>query len=197
MTSRLALGTVQFGLNYGVANRLGQVSRLDSLSILSMARKHKMMTIDTAINYGDSELCLGEAGAKEFQVVTKLPSIPEDCSNILGWVSEQVAASLQRLNIDRLHGLLLHNPSQLFGNQANEIIRALRLIKESGLVEKVGVSIYSPEDLNHISRIFKLDIVQAPLNLIDRRLVHSGWLNVFMMLMLKYIPDPYFYRACF
>lgn len=177
MSSRLALGTVQFGLAYGVANQGGQVSRADAAAILAAARAGGLDTLDTAIAYGDSETCLGAAGVAGWRVVSKLPTLPNDCPDVAAWVAAQLAGSLGRLGVDCLHGLLLHNPRQLLGPQGAALAAALRAARTDGRVERIGVSIYAPDDLAAIYPVLPPDLVQAPLNLVDRRLVDSGWLQ--------------------
>lgn len=177
MSSRLALGTVQFGLAYGVANQVGQVSRDDAVTILAAARTGGLDTIDTAIAYGDSEACLGAAGVAGWCIVSKLPTLPDDCSDVAGWVAAHIAGSLDRLRVNRLHGLLLHNPRQLLERHGAALAAALRAAREDGLVGRIGVSIYAPDELAAIYPVLPPDLVQAPLNLVDRRLVDSGWLE--------------------
>lgn len=177
MSSRLALGTVQFGLAYGIANQAGQVTRADAAAILAAARAGGLDTLDTAIAYGDSEACLGAAGVAGWRVVSKLPTLPDDCPDVAAWVAAQLAASLGRLGVDRLHGLLLHNPRQLLGAQGTALAAALRAARADGLVGRIGVSIYAPDDLAAIYPVLPPDLVQAPLNLVDRRLAESGWLQ--------------------
>ena len=79
---KLALGTVQFGLDYGITNQRGQVSREDAKEILAFARLHGVDTLDTAIGYGESEICLGDVGVAGFKVITKLPPLPENTQNV-------------------------------------------------------------------------------------------------------------------
>ena len=177
MKSRLALGTVQFGLVYGIANQSGQVKLADAAEILAAARAGGLDTLDTAIAYGDSEACLGAVGVTGWRVVSKLPTLPEDCADVSGWVTKQLEGSLRRLDVDRLYGLLLHNPRQLLGPTGIELAEALRKARDNGQVERIGVSIYSPYDLAAIYSVLQPDLVQAPLNLVDRRLVDSGWLS--------------------
>lgn len=177
ISSRLAIGTVQFGLSYGIANQGGQVSRSDAASILRFAKSSGINTIDTAIAYGDSEACLGEFGVYDLSVITKLPFLPEDCLDVTSWVSNEIYGSLERLGINSLNGLLLHHPNQLFGRLGRELIAALNEVRKNGLVSRIGVSIYAPQELELIYPLFLPDIVQAPLSLVDRRLVSSGWLR--------------------
>jgi len=173
--NKLALGTAQFGLPYGIANQAGQVSREQAGEILSVARESGIDTLDTAIAYGDSEASLGAIGIEGFKLFTKLPALPDDVTDIEGWVEEQMQASLRRLNVDSVYGLLLHRSGNLLG--AMPMVQALERLKAEGLVQKIGVSIYAPQELDAVTRACAIDLVQAPLNLMDRCLVTSGWLQ--------------------
>lgn len=173
---RLALGTVQFGQSYGIANQSGQVSFDEAQAIIRLSRENGMNTLDTAIAYGDSEQRLGVIGVEDWQVVSKLPAIPERCSDICQWVSDTVEESLRRLRIKRLYGLLLHHPQQLLESRGEKLYGALLQLKKNGLVTKIGVSIYDPTELDAVSSRYRLDLIQAPFNVIDRRLIDSGWL---------------------
>ncbi len=175
--NRLALGTVQFGLPYGIANHAGQVTRSEAKAMLELAMKYDMDTIDTAIAYGESETCLGEIGTKGFKVVTKLPSIPDDCANISVWINEQVRASLTRLGVSTVYCVLLHRSEQLLSSKGAEVYRALQQLKNNSQIEKLGVSIYSPSELDALIPNYRLDLVQAPFNIVDQRMHRTGWLQ--------------------
>ena len=99
--SRLALGTAQFGLSYGVANRGGQVDSRAVSAILARAAAAGVDTLDTAVSYGESEAVLGRAGVRGWKVVTKLPGLPPDVRDVAAWVDGQVRGSLDRLGTDR------------------------------------------------------------------------------------------------
>lgn len=174
---KLALGGAQFGLAYGVSNESGQVSRQAAREILGLARVAGVDTIDTAIAYGDSEACLGEIGVDNFKVVTKLPPVPDDIVDVAAWVYDEIKGSLDRLDVARVHGLLLHRADQLLGKHGQALAAALQSARHDGVVAKIGVSIYDPEQIAAIMPVFPPDIVQAPLNLLDRRLVTSGWMQ--------------------
>lgn len=174
---RLALGTVQFGLPYGVANKSGQVSHAEAKLMVRLASENGIDTIDTAIAYGESEKCLGEVGVENFKLVTKLPAIPNGCLDINNWIYEQVSSSLVRLGVGQIYALLLHKSEDLLGPDGPELYRALDSLKEKGLVKKIGVSIYSPNELESLKKDFSFDLIQAPFNLIDQRLLHSGWMK--------------------
>ena len=177
MIERVALGTVQFGLPYGIANRSGQVSEEDAAVILDRAWTRGVDTLDTAISYGVSEERLGRIGVKQWKVVTKLPSAPESRADMMGWVEDSVTGSLKRLGIPKLRGLLLHCPQLLHGDTGDALFQELVSLKDQGLVEKIGISIYHPEELDNLCADYRFDLVQAPFNIVDRRLATSGWLN--------------------
>ncbi|HQS58874.1 MAG: hypothetical protein B7Y56_12610 [Gallionellales bacterium 35-53-114] len=174
---RLALGTVQFGLPYGIANQDGQVTRSVADAMLKHAAANGIDTLDTAIAYGESETCLGEVGTTDFKLVTKLPAVPDGCTDVNSWVIEQMCESLARLGVKEVYGLLLHRSAQLLGNDGKFLYQTLQDLKEAGLVQKIGVSIYSPSELDALIPQYQFDLVQAPFNLVDRRLYSSGWLQ--------------------
>lgn len=174
---KLALGTAQFGLPYGISNQNGQVSRESAKSVISIARSNGIDTIDTAISYGESEACLGEVGLDGFKVITKLPALPDSVVDIGRWTHSQMQASLQRLNAKSVHAVLLHHPQQLSGPKGKALAQAVDQLKAEGVTQKVGVSIYAPSELDGLMNNCTVDLVQAPFNLIDQRLHSSGWLQ--------------------
>lgn len=174
---RLSLGTVQFGMKYGVANEHGQVTPEEASQILSRAKQAGVRALDTATLYGDSEKILGQIGTDGWQISTKLAAVPETATSVYAWMREQLAGSLERLRCDRLHAVLLHRPDQVLGARGPEIVDALRQLKAEGLVAKAGVSAYCPAQLDRLFERAHFDIVQAPCNLLDQRLVRSGWAN--------------------
>jgi aryl-alcohol dehydrogenase-like predicted oxidoreductase len=176
--SKLAIGTAQFGQRYGVANTSGQVSPDAVAAILGVARERGIDTLDTAVSYGVSEACLGQIGVGGWRVVSKLPPLPgDDIDDAASWVDEQVEGSLHRLQCERLDGLLVHRAADLRGSQAAALITALTALRAQGRVAAVGVSIYDPGELDELWPSWQPDIVQAPCNVLDRRLIQSGWLT--------------------
>jgi aryl-alcohol dehydrogenase-like predicted oxidoreductase len=175
LTHKLALGTAQFGLDYGISNAKGQVPLAEAGQIVARARQAGCDTLDTAIAYGNSESCLGQVGVGGWRVVSKLPAFPVDCGDLLDWCLQHVRASLQRLQIPRLDALLLHAPGQLAGSRGDGLFAALLEAKALGLVGRIGASIYSHSELEALIPRFPLELVQAPFNVLDQGLVASGW----------------------
>jgi aryl-alcohol dehydrogenase-like predicted oxidoreductase len=174
---RLALGTVQFGLAYGIANRAGKIGAAEAKQILRLARESGIDTLDTAISYGESEGILGASGVQSFKIITKLPMVPYGVNDVEKWIEHQIEASLIRLQRKSVYCVLLHCSGDLHGESGKKIIRSINQLKTSGVTEKIGISIYDPKELEKAMQVIEIDLVQAPLNLIDRRLETSGWLQ--------------------
>ncbi|NHQ59254.1 aldo/keto reductase [Chlorobium sp. BLA1] len=175
--SRIAIGSAQFGMRYGIANDGGQISREVGQGILRLAAYNGINTIDTAIAYGDSEKRLGEIGVSDWRIVSKLPHLPDDCTDIVQWVTASVSGSMRRLNVSTLDGLLLHRPQQLVEKHGESLFSILQSLKHDGVVGKIGISIYDPSELDMLCSRFQFDLVQAPFNILDRRLIETGWLD--------------------
>ena len=173
MVEKLGIGTAQFGQRYGISNKFGKVPQSEAENILYLAKLNSIDIIDTAISY-NSESCLGNIGVKEYKVVTKLPPVPNGVKNICEWIDVQIKSSLKRLRVNSVYGLLLHNSEDYKNSELREKFKSLKADK---IIHKIGVSIYSPNELNNLPCENEIDIVQAPINLVDQRLVDSGWLK--------------------
>lgn len=166
---RLALGTVQFGLAYGISNSAGEVADDELDTILALARQLGVDTLDTAQAYGNAEARLGNRHTADFQLVNKLaPGIQAT------EVATSVTSSLQQLGRTRLDGLLLHRSQ----DASPALFEALATLQQEGKVGKTGISVYSPEELGlWLEQGYPLELVQLPANLLDQRFLRSGWLD--------------------
>lgn len=166
---RLALGTVQFGLDYGISNRVGQVADDELGAILALARRLKIDTLDTAHAYGNAEARLGSQQTAGFNLISKLaPGITA------AGVTTAVEESLNRLARPCLNGLLLHRSQ----DATPMLFERLKDLQQQGKVGKLGVSVYSPQELEHwFEEGHPLQLVQLPANLLDQRFLRSGWLE--------------------
>jgi len=173
--SKLALGSANFGLDYGLANNTGKISASELLDILLFAKKACIEVIDTAQAYGDSESRIGSlCDDNKFNFVTKIGAEYTN-SSLDHSVISSVKQSCKRLNQSRLYAVMLHRPEILLSDHGSEVVRELQMLKEQGIISKVGVSIYAPEILMDISRVIKLDIIQVPFNVFDQQILSSGW----------------------
>ena len=169
--NRIVLGGAQLGLPYGILNGGETLSREEVARILDTAVGHGIDSIDTAIAYGQSESVIGETAQNRFNIISKLPPLPSEVSNVSEWVHTQVDGSLARLNCKSLDALLLHHPQDLVGQHGAELYAATSSLKIKKIIHRFGISIYAPDELDGIIGKFDIDVVQAPLNVFDRRIL--------------------------
>jgi len=165
------------GLNYGITNVNGRVTYKNANSILKMAAANGIKRLDTASAYGESEATLGAIGLEGLKVVTKLREVPVDCLNPESWVRQEIFSSLQRLGVLKVDGVLAHHPNQFLGPMGRTIYASLRRLQEEEIIGLIGISIYGPENLDALIERFRFELIQAPYNLLDRRIEISGWLD--------------------
>lgn len=165
MISKIAIGTAQFGLDYGINNKTGQVSVNEIIKILDFAKSNEISFIDTAYLYGNSESRLGEAIVKtetEFNIISKLPK----CSK--NEVRSYFLESLNRLNKNAIYGYLYHNFETFLNDEST--FNELLILREKEKVKKIGFSLYYPSELEIIlNKNIQFDLLQVPYNLLDRR----------------------------
>lgn len=165
------LGTVQLGLPYGINNRIGQPSLEEARAIIAEAWYNGIVEFDTAQAYGRSEEVLGHVFMQlgitsEARVITKLDS-KQDFKDVAA-LDEALAGSLKRLKVKRLAGLMLHNESQM--NSWDHGLGAwLRRQQKHGLVESIGISVYTPAKALEALNKDSVQFVQIPSNILDRR----------------------------
>lgn len=164
MLHKLAIGTAQFGLNYGISNADGKSSQNEINSMLDLAASRNVKSIDTAIVYGHSELSIGSSPAVhkgEFQIITKIANTSKQPITYLD-------ESLKKLNVDSIYGLLAHNFELVCENP--DYYKKMLLLKQNGKVSKIGVSIYTPTQLEYlIDNNIEFDILQFPYSILDQR----------------------------
>lgn len=157
---KLALGTVQFGLNYGINNSSGQVTEDEVSKILTFAKDHNLTYLDTARAYGNSEEVLGKNELHDFQLISKVAANAVDASDVY--------KSLQNLGIKKIYGYLFHSFESYQKNPF--IFDELVQLKDEGIIEKIGFSLYQPSELEYLmSQNIQFDLIQIPFNLLDKR----------------------------
>jgi aryl-alcohol dehydrogenase-like predicted oxidoreductase len=159
--SKIALGTVQFGLDYGVSNELGKPDKSAVREILDFALENNITTLDTASAYGDSESVLGDYGIDNFQIVTKF--LPLDIEK---GIENSFQESLTKLQTKAIYGYLAHRADSIDINTWS----FLNELKESGQVKKIGYSLQSIDEFDRAyEKGFLPDLIQVPFNLLDNR----------------------------
>jgi aryl-alcohol dehydrogenase-like predicted oxidoreductase len=160
---KIGIGTVQFGLNYGISNTLGQTNSEEVANILSYCKTNGITILDTAYGYGDSEKVLGQNVLKEFKIISKFLS-PKDTISI----AEQFKISTERLKTKKLYGYLAHRPMDVYENPSQW--EEIKNMKSNGFVEKIGFSFNTPEEIDLVLEAAMIpDLVQVPFNFFDNR----------------------------
>jgi aryl-alcohol dehydrogenase-like predicted oxidoreductase len=174
---RLGLGTVQFGINYGITNQSGHVAQPQVREILDAARGANVGLLDTATLYGNSETILGQCGADSFKVVSKTPRFADGGSAVENsrLLKQFALASLKKLQIGNLYALLAHHAPNLLASDGQILWAALRELRAEGVATKIGASVYYGEDIDALlERYEDLDLIQLPMNILDQRLIAGG-----------------------
>ena len=176
----IVLGTVQFGLDYGVSNNSGKISNRNVSDILSTAWNGGISTIDTAIDYGNSEELIGRmSGGYEWNIITKTPGIDSNyiSKDYLKLVDKSLKQSMNYLGVKQLEGVLVHSCDDLFKPGGEELFALINDLKNNGKTRKIGVSVYDYKQIDKILDNFGVDIIQLPLSIMDQRLIKSKHLE--------------------
>lgn len=172
MPARLILGSAQFGSDYGAVNFTGKVPGNQVEEILDFARKAGVNCIDTASAYGNAEQVLGSHDLAGFEIITKVPAISAaDSRQAAKSIDDFSKQSCVNLKIASLYGLLLHSARDLIGESSDFVYAGLAAAKESGVTKKIGISVYSADEIEAVLKKFRLDIIQMPLSVLDQRLL--------------------------
>jgi aryl-alcohol dehydrogenase-like predicted oxidoreductase len=174
----LALGTVQFGLSYGISNQEGRTPENEVYRILTAARDDGATMLDTAHAYGAAEEIIGQLVGEDpaFQIVTKIGARIDESSAAAAHWSRELEESLRRLRRDSVYGILIHNVANLNLANGRSLWRLLERARKDGVVKKIGISVYAPADLDALYETLKPELVQMPLSLFDQRFLESGWI---------------------
>jgi aryl-alcohol dehydrogenase-like predicted oxidoreductase len=177
MTPQLCLGTAQFGLAYGITNAAGQVAEAEVALLLNQAHQAGIGWLDTAQAYGNAEAVLGRnlPAGHGFRLISKLPAQPQQefsPKDADAW-EQAFFTSCQRLGVPSLDAFLLHAPADLAKPGGHHLEAWLLGLRQRGVVQRLGLSIYAAEDLEGVNPAL-LDLVQVPLSLLDQRLLQDG-----------------------
>ena len=166
---KICLGTAQFGLDYGIANKNGKVSGEEALKILEYAYRSGIDTIDTGSTYGTSECVLGDLISNSniaFKIISKTPYLDNDENLEL---ERHFTDSAKRLKSAKIYGYLLLRFENLLQFE-DRLWKKIESLKSAGLVEKIGLSLYKTSEMDYIlNKKMPFDIIQAPYSIFDQR----------------------------
>lgn len=177
MTDKIIIGTANFGLSYGIANKK-KLTEEEVFEILTLACRHRIWGVDSAKAYGNAELVLGkffEKHGKTFNIITKLPQ-----KEYLHYkdVETEFFNSLNTLNVSSVDFLLIHS-FETFTLYKKIIIPPLQCLCKEGIIGKYGISVYHTREMEVFLDEIKGDVaVEFPLNLFDQRFLSGNYLKI-------------------
>lgn len=175
----LCLGTVQFGMDYGIAGQK-KPSLKEAVNMLDYATQNGIMAIDTANAYGMAEEVVGEFLGKktiprsELFIISKLkPNLLDEADKSCYYdvMKSNLVSTLRRLNTDYLDSYLLHSARYIFDD---EIIETLSRFQREGYARHVGVSVYEPKEAKKCIERENVDFMQLPFSIFDQRMRKEG-----------------------
>lgn len=174
MTQQLALGTAQFGLDYGITNTRGRVPTEEAAALLQQAWAGGVRIVDTARAYGNSEEVLGAVMQAGWRVVTKTLPLRQDSIDA-GAVDRVEAAFAQSVRqLGAVDTLLVHHAQDLLAPGGERLFGWLQEQKQRGRVSRIGVSVYDGAEVAALLDRYAIEVIQLPASIADQRLVGDG-----------------------
>ena len=197
MNRKLILGTVQFGLDYGINNSIGKPTNKNIYKILDYAYENGIRTLDTAESYGNAHLIIGnylkKNSKKNFKIISKLNS-----KQILnkGKLKFHIVNKLKEFNIEYIHGYMIHDFKSFVQNEY--LLRELESIKREGFINIVGISLYENDEIvNVINNYNNFDFIQVPFNLFDNEIRRGKVLKLAKKKKIKIFSRSTFLQGLF
>jgi len=188
---KLILGAAQFGKVYGAFNKK-LIKFTELKKSIDLAKKNNIFFVDTSFNYKNSHKVIKKLKLKNFKIITKLKL--NNNANV-NYLFNQVKHELKRLKIKNFYAILIHDYRDLIYKNGKKFLNELYKLKKKKLVTKIGLSIYSPADLEKVWKFWKPEVVQAPFNVFDKRMHDSGWLRKFKKNKIIFIARSVFLQG--
>lgn len=198
MLNKIILGTANFNKNYSLIKKN---SFKDAQKVIAYAKKKKVKTIDFAPRYIKNKKILHLIAKSKFKVISKIPSIKKVPRNELQkFIERQIFKNLSIFNSKDIFCILFHDSSDFHFEKIKDAITILNNFKNKKIIEKIGVSIYNPEEVNLILNKFKPhkpDIIQLPYNIFDNRFQVTGVLKKLKKLKIEVHARSIFLQGLF
>lgn len=175
-SSKIVIGTAQWGLNYGISNSHGQTSISEAQNILATAQQAGITLIDTASLYGNAEAVIGKINSSKFLISSKTPHFHSESitGSDVDLLTGTLEATLKQLNRSSLYCLFVHNVDDILAPGGALLIDALRDLKAQNKFLKIGISVYEASQIERALKLFTPDVIQLPLSIFDQRLLLDG-----------------------
>jgi len=176
--NRLALGTAQLGLNYGVANKTGKPTQNKAFEIMKYAVENDIFYLDTAYSYGNSEIIIGKflnaykSYKDKINIITKMAPLNKEKLNEKD-INNCFFKSLHRLGQKSIYCYMIHDFKDI-ENNCDKVGKAFLKLKDNNYIKKIGVSVYDNFQINFLLRNFNFDLIQLPISIFDQRLIKDN-----------------------
>ena len=172
MSSKIIIGTANFGQNYGISKK--KVNLRSAKVVCGYAIENKIRYLDTATSYKNSNKIIKILN-KKIEVITKV--LP--CKK---WINfDYCLNEMNKIYFDlgnkKINTLLFHDENFLFKKEGYQVYLNLIKLKKKKLFKNIGVSIYNFYNLNYLIKKYSFDIIQCPFNIFDQRLIETNWLS--------------------
>ena len=168
---KIIIGSANFGLRYG-ADPI-QVKKKEINKIIKLLKNNKIFKIDTAHSYIKNKNYFRNIN-KKFKFITKMK--PDNRWTSLDYCRKNIESHFEKLNGNKIETLLFHDVNILFSKNGPKIFQNIKSIKKK-YFKKIGISIYDTKCLQYLTNNYELDVVQCPFNILDKRIIYSGWLD--------------------
>jgi len=177
MKNKIIIGTANFQKKYGINEK--NTKKKDIIELLNFGRKKKIFQVDTSPSYEKAENILGEFSKHKFKIYTKIPKLRKNIrsNQIENHIFSQVSQSLKNLKQKKISCIFIQNAKALKSQKGKLIYKTLLSLKKKKKIKKIGISIYDLRLIDFIIKNYRFDVVQAPLNILDQRLIKDGWLK--------------------
>lgn len=170
LRKRYILGSANFFKKYGASSK--KIGNKEIKKILKIAKKFNIRKFDTAEAYINKNKIF-KIISKDFKYISKI--LPDKKWVSLEYCQKKLDDHYKILNTKTIETLLFHDVKSLFDKNGVKVFKNLEILKKKGYFKNIGVSIYEPDCLNHINSKYNLDVVQCPYNILDKRILTSGW----------------------
>ena len=180
LKNRIVIGSANFTQRYGIDPI--KINSYEIKKILNLAKKNNIYKIDTANAYIKDKNIFKNIN-KNFRFSSKI--IPDYRWRSLDFCQKQLEKHLEKLNNNKIQVLLIHNHEVLSTKDGKIIFKNLKYLKNKNFFQKIGLSIYDTKCLNYMTSNFELDVVQCPYNVLDKRIINSGWFDKLKKIGIK------------
>jgi len=177
ISNKLILGTAQFGDAYGISNKSGILRKSEAYKILKYSINNNVRYLDTSNEYKGIKRILGKCNLKNWKISMKISKKKFSGSKNEKEFNLMFFKILKSLKQKKFEYFLFHHSNDLISKNGNKIYKFLIKLKRRGLISKIGVSAYSPNEIRKVISKYKIDVVQLPYNVFDQRLNNKLFLK--------------------